>query len=324
VDTPKVSVIIPVYNGEKYILSSIKSAINQSYKNIEVIVVDDGSTDSTAEIVKGIRKLSNREKIKYIYQDNKGAASARNHAIRKSEGQYIALLDHDDIWERDKIEMQVNYMKKNPDDCLVHTDAGFIDEKGNIIKEMKRPEGFYVKGKCFKELFQQNKIRTSTVLIKKKCVDEVGGFDENIHYIEDRDLWLRLSRKYPFGYLDTVLAYYRIHKDNMTNDKIGHYTNRIKMFRKIIKNYPDAFKIVGKREVKQCLFNDIYHLAILKKEDKQFFTSILCFLKAFALSPEDIILKSFSERNRDILMWYKKRIFDTIRLNKKTNIFRKD
>jgi len=134
--TELVSVIIPAYNSEKYISDTIDSVLNQTYKNLEIIVVDDGSTDNTEKVVK--EKLSNFSNFKFLKQCNLGSAEARNLGIRNSNGNYIAFLDADDLWLPQKIEKQIKFFLNNPDYGLVFTRRKIITPYGKIIEDKKK------------------------------------------------------------------------------------------------------------------------------------------------------------------------------------------
>ena len=318
---PKVSVIIPVYNGEKYIAYAIESVLCQTYKNIEIIVVDDDSKDKTAEVVKNYQETYNQtdkqEVLTYIYQKNQGAAAARNKGIVSSTGEYIALLDYDDIWEPEKIELQVKYMIEHQEVGMVHSDAGFIDKDGNLIDDMKRPKGFTVYGRCFKELFIQNKIRTSTAVIRTSCLDKIGLFDEDIRYCEDLDLWLRLAREFSIGYVDQILCYYRLHDSNMTHNKVEHLIYRNKMFNKILKIYPDTWSIVGESNVKKIIFDNVYRIANLSYDSRNYKKAFLYYLKALLSDPFELLLRLLPIKKANSYRWYKYKIEETFKNIKK-------
>ena len=317
----KVSVIIPVYNGGKYISHAIESVLSQTYKEMEIIVVDDGSADRTAEIVKSYQQthdlIDRRKNLIYIYQKNQGTAAARNKGIVNSTGEYIALLDYDDIWEPEKIELQIKYMIEHQEVGMVHSDAGFIDKDGNLIDDMKRPKGFTVYGRCFKELFIQNKIRASTAVIRSSCLDKIGLFDENIRYCEDLDLWLRLSREFSIGYVNQILCYYRLHDSNMTHNKVEHLICRNKMFNKILKIYPDAWSIVGESNVKKTIFDNVYRIANLSYDSGNYKKAFLYYLKALLSDPFELLLESLPVKKANSYRWYKYKIEKTFKNIKK-------
>jgi glycosyltransferase involved in cell wall biosynthesis len=182
-----ISVIMPAYNCEKYIIDAIESVLAQTYKNFEIIVIDDGSTDNTREV---LRKYIENGTIRYTYQKNAGVSTARNTGIRQAEGDLIAFLDSDDLWLNHKLQVQSDLFKKYPAvDCLGGDLIG-IDESYEYsdTEEMKIDKIEY------ETMIIQNKLRTSTVMVKKEILPKSGLFDEGLTYAEDRDLWLRISK----------------------------------------------------------------------------------------------------------------------------------
>ena len=190
-----ISVIIPTYNREKFLEIAIESVLNQSYKKFELIVVDDGSTDNTSQILK---KYSN---ITELYQKNSGVASARNYGIKKAKYEWIAFLDSDDSWMSDKLQKQVKF-HKNSNLLFSHTDETWIRDQ-KIIK--KKPYQSKPSGNCFLDNISFCKISPSTVLLHTSILEKVGNFDENLKICEDYDLWLRASREYKIGYINEEL-----------------------------------------------------------------------------------------------------------------------
>ncbi len=217
---PKVSVITPTYNCAKYLSEALDSALGQSYKDIEIIVVDDGSKDDTGDIVKGYADRY-PGKVRYFYQDNKGQAVARNLGISESKGEYVALLDADDVWLSNRLEEGVNALDQNPDIGLVHSNVTKMTETGDLFETPKRDKR-YLSGYIFKYLLtQEAHISCLTVIFRKKCCEIVGMFDESLSRLgsEDRDLWLRISQKYKVLYLDKVLAYYRMREEGTSRSR---------------------------------------------------------------------------------------------------------
>ena len=211
----KVTVIIPIYNMEKYITEAVDSALNQTYENCEIIVIDDGSTDNTFNILK---RYNNN--IRYIKQDNKGLACARNVGIKKSTGDYIALLDADDIWLPDRLTIEVKILDELPEVGLVHSSIYWINENG---KKLTNPDEKrkYCSGYIAKYIIsRKSDIYCPTVLFRKSCVNDVGYFDENLTRlgVEDRDLWYRIALKYKIEYVDKPLAKYRYREDSMSKN----------------------------------------------------------------------------------------------------------
>jgi len=201
----KVSVIIPVHNCEDYIREAIDSVLNQTYKDFEVIVINDGSTDKTEEI---LRQYG--DKIRWKSQENKGQAFAVNEGIKMAEGGYIAYLDADDVCLPERFESQVKYLDDHPDVGLVYSDCYQVDEYGSIIRTRKsKPHDKFI-------LLQSNYIPRSAVMHKRECLDEVGLFDESITGDDDWDMWIRISEKFEMGYTGEPLVKYRVHGENIS------------------------------------------------------------------------------------------------------------
>ncbi len=234
-----VSIIIPTYNSEKYLPDSIKSALRQTYKNIEIIVIDDGSTDKTKEIVSSYIKLY-RSRIFYIYQENAGPGIARNRGIAESQGDYIAFLDADDIWEKEKLSEQMHLFKKNKNCVFIHTDYKYFDEikeRGNTDFAILEKKKF--RNDIFLRLIRSNFIRTSTVVIKKNVLLNMGCFDPVFFIAEDYDLWLRVARKYKnINYIDKPLTGVRCHNNHITKNASKTYEWVKKVIDKTIVNNP--------------------------------------------------------------------------------------
>lgn len=200
---PLVSVIIPVYNGEKFLAEALDSVFAQNYEPIEVIVVDDGSTDGTAALLSGYG-----DRIRYLHQENQGQAAARNRALGIVSGELIAFLDADDIWLPDKLHQQIAYLRANPSVGVVATQMeAFLDEDAGWIPGLNRaywesaPPG----------------LLPSTLLCRRALFYSVGYFAEELRLAEDTDWLFRLKEKgIPIGLVDQVLVRKRIHQTNLT------------------------------------------------------------------------------------------------------------
>ncbi|CAG1769507.1 partial Glycosyltransferase GlyG, partial [uncultured bacterium] len=210
-DKPLVSVIVPAYNAEAYIAHTLNSVLSQTYKNIEVIVVDDGSHDGTAQIVETIAQRDDR--VTLLRQPNSGVAAARNLAIQKSRGEYIAPVDADDIWYPQKIEKQVHCMlHAEPSTGLVYAWSVHIDERGLLTAGFNASD---IEGDVFVALIMSNFIgNASSALIRRVCLGKVGGystrfFEQNAQGCEDRDLYLRIAASYKFRVVKEFLVGYR-------------------------------------------------------------------------------------------------------------------
>lgn len=224
---PIVSVVIPCFNHEKYIGECLDSVLNQTHSDFEVIVIDDGSTDGTPQIVR-----SYGSRVKYIWQKNKGPSSARNLGIRTSQAEFIAFQDADDIWLPEKLELQVEFLEENPDLAWVYSDMCTFNDQ-QILQTSWFSERPTQQGKVFEKLISNNFVPTITVIAKKSVILEVGGFDESLRSCEDKDLWLRLALKYPLGKLDRVLAKRRFHSNNLCRDNQLLFSSEIEVMQKM-------------------------------------------------------------------------------------------
>jgi GT2 family glycosyltransferase len=204
---PLVSVVIPTYNRKQYIQEAINSALAQTYPAVEIIVVDDGSTDDTDQVL----KARYGERIRYVFQDNQGESVARNKAICLSRGQYVALLDSDDVWLPTKLERQVALMERQPELGLVSCHALKIDAQGNLTRSTPVHTGQTTNIVSLETLLLNSPLYCSTVLIRKHCLDQVGLFAEGIRYGEDRDLFLRVAARSQVGFVDEPLVSLRSH-----------------------------------------------------------------------------------------------------------------
>lgn len=208
---PKVSVHIPCYNGEKYIAEALQSVLDQTFHDFEIIVVNDGSTDRTEDIIKGFCD----ERIKYYYQENIGLARTRNRQLELSNGELIAFLDQDDLWLPRKLEKQIPLFEKNPDVGLVSSDTIFFDITGKeqqIYKKQKPP-----RGRVFRQLLTRNFLGLVSVVIRRNVLDNLSeSFDNRFTASSDIDLFLRICHDYEFDYVDEPLAKWRMHLESWT------------------------------------------------------------------------------------------------------------
>jgi glycosyltransferase involved in cell wall biosynthesis len=240
-----VSVIIPAYNAEKYISETIESVLKQTYKNLEIIIVDDGSTDDTERVVNN--KLQAFSKYKFLKQNNLGPAAARNLGIKNAEGDYIAFLDADDLWLPQKIEKQIRFLKEHPECGLVFTRRKIITPYGKVIDDKRKiPKeiNFYI-------LVASNYITTSSVMVRKKIFDLCGYFDEDIKGPEDWDMWIRISKCTKIGFIDEPLVIYREILGSLSKRSPAEFEkNQFKVFEKhVLYN-----SLLPKKVIKKVLY----------------------------------------------------------------------
>lgn len=217
-----VSVIMPAHDGEKYIAESIYSMLDQTYKNWELIVVDDGSTDRTSEIVRGFQLADNR--IKYLSQRNGGQGKARNAGIRQAQGELIAFLDQDDLWVENKLELQLNAMSKTGADVIFSDGYIFADDDlTNETMIFSTISGQFDGDTFFNLLLTQNRIPILSALVRKSEIEKVGLLEEDIFYqnCDDYDLWLKLADKgATFFGMTAKLVRYRVHSGQASKDSV--------------------------------------------------------------------------------------------------------
>ena len=235
----KIDVVIPVFNGEKFILDALKSVVEQTLSPTRIIVVDDGSTDSTNALVNEYAQTATAE-IYIVTKENGGLSSARNAGIEASNADFIAFLDSDDTWHKEKLEKQVavfeNTEFKNLG--LVYCDYDVINETGKIIfKNYKSPlNKKTMRGEVFKPLLERNRITSSGsgVLIKRSVFNNVGIFDENLKFGEDWDMWLRIAKNYEVDFTTEILVHIRKHSSNMTSNPTSIFEREIAFYKKWI------------------------------------------------------------------------------------------
>jgi glycosyltransferase involved in cell wall biosynthesis len=200
-----VSVIVPVYNGEQFLAQAIENIQQQNYQPLEIIVVDDGSTDGTAEIATQFK-----DQIRYVYQPNRGPSAARNRGIKMAAGDVIAFLDVDDLWPQNTLKSQLNCLASNPSVDVVQ---GFI-QKMQLSTSAEGEQFFEPESK------PHINVNVGSLILRKSVFEKVGFFDETMHYSEDTDYWLRLKESgISMMILNQVTLFYQKHQSNITNGK---------------------------------------------------------------------------------------------------------
>ena len=222
-----ISVIIPTYNRKNTLPRAVESVLNQTYKPIEIIIVDDGSTDGTKEWFSEMYPL-----VHYIYQVNSGVSSARNTGINSARGDWIALLDSDDEWLPDKLELQVKLLQNNAELRFCHTNEIWI-RNGVRINQRKKHQKYG--GNIFKKCLDICRISPSSSLFHTSVIKDVGRFDESLDVCEDYDLWLRITAKYPVLFLDQpLIKKFGGHTDQLSRVFGGIEQYRIRSLEKIL------------------------------------------------------------------------------------------
>ncbi len=208
---PNVSIVIPAYNAMKYLPETIDSVLNQTYNDFEVLIINDGSSD---HIVQWVSQLVD-PRVKLISQTNQGVTVARNKGIACAQGEYIAFLDADDLWEPTILEKQVRCLEDNPAVGLVHTWMTIIDEQSKLTGKVMTSNA---EGDAWKQVVELNTVPCSSVMVRRCCFETVGVFDQNLRNIDDWDMWIRIAARYPFAVIKEPLMRYRQHLNNMTKN----------------------------------------------------------------------------------------------------------
>jgi glycosyltransferase involved in cell wall biosynthesis len=208
---PLVTILIPVYNGEKYLKEAIESALGQSYEPIEIMVINDGSTDKTEAIIK-----SYDQKLHYYKKANGGVATALNLGIKKAKGEYISWLSADDTYSPQKIATQITSLTNLPSDqrtsTILYSNFGYIDEKSDLVNQVEI-EKYHPIDRLNTSLYPTVKglVFGGTLLIPKRCFTEVGDYDPTLRSAQDYELWFRMFPKYRVRFERRCLAFYRQH-----------------------------------------------------------------------------------------------------------------
>ena len=277
-----VSVILPTYNRAGYIKDAIESVLNQTYKSIELLIIDDGSTDNTYEVISPFLKDG---RIRYIKQENSGAAAARNKGLALRTGKYVAFIDSDDIWEKGKLEIQLEVMNTLPEAAIVFSDFsakyhnGLIEKShirtyfgvlntynlrlddvfshkltGNITGINNGEKVYW--GNIYKTMIFGNIILTSTTLFRHEVFNSTGTFDTNYKTLEDYDLFLKLTKRFIAAFVDKPLICYRYSENQLSGNLFfGKLcTNLIDIFNKNIATIKDEeFLKKNRKKIKRRL-----------------------------------------------------------------------
>lgn len=229
--SPLISVVIPCFNSATYLPEAIESVLSQSYRNFEIIVVNDGSTDNTDEVIQ-----QHLDRIIFIQQDNAGPAAARNRGIREALGKYVAFLDADDTWLPDKLQNQITILESDADCALVYTRfANYEESSGKSLPTLSDTPS----GMIFDKLLVESIILLSTVVIRREVLLEAGCFDESLLTAEDTNLWLKVARKHRIDAVPEVLVRRRWHGANISS-RVDIPVGTLDNLDRIVAIYPDT------------------------------------------------------------------------------------
>lgn len=231
---PMVTIITPTYNRADFILQAVDSVLLQTYTNFEFLIVDDGSTDDTRDILQPVQADS---RVRYFHQDNQGQSVARNLALSEAKGEFVCFLDSDNYWPAEKLEQQVELFSQHPEYDVIYGDIVFIDENDHEVsrKNMRRYSGHIAKF-----MIRDNCVSMNTAMARRRCFDELGAMSGRRRVADDYDLWLRFSARFQFLYVPKFLAYYRVMDDQISSDKTRRFDSNWQIITDFRREFPNA------------------------------------------------------------------------------------
>jgi glycosyltransferase involved in cell wall biosynthesis len=290
---PAVSIIIPTHNYARFLSEAVESVLGQTFSDFELIIVDDGSTDDTADVVNTFLR---DQRVRYIHQDKRGPSAARNAGIRAARGEFIALLDADDVWLPSKIEKQLRLIGESADVGLVYCLAENVDEKGEALPHVPMP---HMEQAAYKDLLYFPLTLPSCVLTRKRIFDEVGLFDETLTSIEDTNMWIRILRYHKSAYVNEVLVKIRKHMKSSQTDLANMERNLLLHVQKCIEMFPELEQ--DRQEAYFQIYKGLMYLAYMynkKKEMLIYYTKAGWRRPSFYYESIAVFLKKYFFRNR--------------------------
>jgi len=257
--SPAVSVVIPTYNRRVYIGEALDSVLNQTLSGFEVIVVDDGSTDGTDEV---IRSYGGR--IHYIRQENRGAAAARNLGVRNARGSYVSFMDSDDLSLPHHLESLYNFLVQNPEYAMVVGNGAYLEgefHRRRTLIASGRARRMARRGVTVRDLFDGRVVRLQGIMVRKTVLEEIGLLDEWFRLSYDLDLALRLIKSHRIGFVDRVIYLYRKHGGNISADDEMRSRENLRALEKLKAEYPEALDLIGRRRYLRMVAHRYYRLA---------------------------------------------------------------
>ena len=252
-NTPLISVIIPVYNGEKTIRETIFSVLNQTYKNLELIVINDGSLDLTLNVIYTIQD----SRLKVFSYEKSGVSISRNRGIERASGQFISFLDADDIWTPEKLEKQLKALQANPQASVAYSWVDYIDENGEFFRHGNH---ISINGNAYEKMLIQNVLENgSNPLIRRQALINVGNFDISLKFAEDWDMWLRLASRYDFVTVPDADVLYRMSFSSVSTNVLEMEKACLKFIEKSFHTAPKSLQCLKRKSL-----TNLYHYLTFK------------------------------------------------------------
>lgn len=304
---PVVTVIIPTYNRAKWLQQALRSVLQQTYDNFEIIVVDDGSTDNTKDVLADLKNPA----VRYIsHGTNRGAAASRNIGLREAKGEFVGFLDDDDEWLPCKLQKQLDAFRNSPSSVgVVYTGSSIVSARsGKTVHSFVS----HSPGHQDIDFLRTVTFNTSVPLIRRSCFHDVGLFDETLPGAQDRDMWIRLARHYAFEFIPEVLVKRYVHGEQITTD----LKKKIEAKERIVRKYLDVLSMHP-----EVMAQHLWRIGILYCIDGRSGSGIRCFWKAIQQSPwrrdvyKDFLLSLIApQKHRQLLLSKKIENIDGIRL----------
>ncbi len=274
-----ISVVIPAFNGEKTIEATIQSVLQQTYSNFEIIVINDGSEDRTLELIKQI----NDSRLKVFSYTNAGLAASRNRGIKNAKGEFIAFLDADDLWTKDKLEKQLEALQNNPQAAVAYSWTDYIDEADNFLY----PGCHIIANKnIYEQLLVKNILENgSNPLIRSSALVEIGGFDESLSKAEDWDLYLRLAAKYQFITVPSPQILYRLSANSMSASVWEQETQCLVVIERAFNQAPETLQHLRKNTLARLYEYLMFRILASKPTRQQFFQAAQYFWQMVRYDP---------------------------------------
>jgi glycosyltransferase involved in cell wall biosynthesis len=252
-------VVVATYNRAEFLPDTIRSILGQTYRNYELIIVDDGSTDHTREALKPYES-----QLRYIYQSNQGPSAARNAGVAQAKGEWIAIQDSDDLSAPNHLAVFSDYVIKHPDCGMVFANGRYLSGREHDRETLipaEKSRRLARDGVRLEDLFERSIVRLQAALISKRAYNLIGGHDESLRICMDLDLSFRLLLQFPVGYIDAPLFFYRKHEGNTGRNEELRLTENIRVIEKLVAAHPEVVQSLGKEKIAARTAYRYYRLA---------------------------------------------------------------
>jgi glycosyltransferase involved in cell wall biosynthesis len=230
---PEVSVVIATYNMGQHVRQAVLSVLAQSDQNLEVVVVDDGSTDNTREV---LREFAEDSRVRILLQENQGQPKAKNAGWRKGRGRFIGFCDADDYWLPNKLALQLPLLRRDPKVGVVYSRAATLAADGTLLPPRKRMS--HARSDVLERMFISNLVPFGTAVVRRECLEQVGGFNESIPMGIDWDLWLRIALDWEFDLVDEATYVYRVWPGQMSHNLMKRYECALIIMQRFLEAHP--------------------------------------------------------------------------------------